>query len=278
MSTELFTETAMSVECTELAPLAVTGEPVAPLAETPDERTVALPTGQSVRTVIIDNDAFFRNGIARVLASTSCQVVANCAGLHELSAGTVCDAQLIILGLDEYSVGEHSHDAREKLNWLRQVNPKIQIIVLGPYIKAEKLLQFVKGGVSCYLAKIGLSPLMLIKSVGLVLLGAAVFTGEFCDRVLKPESSIGGDDLLSIGATPASDDEGRGNQRRLSDRERVILSLLMKGAANRDIALHLGISEPTVKIHVKNLLIKIGVRNRTQAAMWALKSKMREAS
>ena len=56
----------------------------------------------------------------------------------------------------------------------------------------------------------------------------------------------------------------------LSDREKTILSCLMNGTSNKSIAKSLSITETTVKAHVKGLLRKLGVTNRTQAAIWAL--------
>jgi DNA-binding CsgD family transcriptional regulator len=54
----------------------------------------------------------------------------------------------------------------------------------------------------------------------------------------------------------------------LSAREKTILSLIMGGSTNQEIATALDIAYPTVKTHIHNLLTKIGVRNRAQAAMW----------
>jgi two-component system nitrate/nitrite response regulator NarL len=59
---------------------------------------------------------------------------------------------------------------------------------------------------------------------------------------------------------------------RLSDKEHLILRHLTQGASNKLIARDLHIAEATVKVHVKAILRKIGVRNRTQAAMWAVKN------
>ncbi|MBV9826442.1 MAG: winged helix-turn-helix transcriptional regulator [Alphaproteobacteria bacterium] len=56
----------------------------------------------------------------------------------------------------------------------------------------------------------------------------------------------------------------------MTKRERLILSYLIRGASNKHIAKELGISDSTVKVHVKNILRKIRVENRTQAAWWAL--------
>jgi two-component system nitrate/nitrite response regulator NarL len=57
---------------------------------------------------------------------------------------------------------------------------------------------------------------------------------------------------------------------RLSNRELMVLKQLTQGASNKHIARDLNIAEATVKVHIRNLLHKIGVKNRTQAAMWAM--------
>jgi two-component system, NarL family, nitrate/nitrite response regulator NarL len=69
-------------------------------------------------------------------------------------------------------------------------------------------------------------------------------------------------------ARPPSED--RSNDSRPSPREKEILSHLMAGHSNKLIARHLGITEATVKVHLKHVLRKIRVENRTQAAIWAL--------
>jgi DNA-binding NarL/FixJ family response regulator len=71
---------------------------------------------------------------------------------------------------------------------------------------------------------------------------------------------------------PASDAPQTDNVGRLSNREQTILKQLTQGASNKQIARELNIAEATVKVHVKSLLRKIHVSNRTQAAMWAIQS------
>jgi DNA-binding NarL/FixJ family response regulator len=63
----------------------------------------------------------------------------------------------------------------------------------------------------------------------------------------------------------------RDNLHGLSSREKVVLVRLTDGRSNKEIARDLDLAEATVKIHVKSLLRKIGVKNRTQAAMWAIR-------
>jgi len=69
---------------------------------------------------------------------------------------------------------------------------------------------------------------------------------------------------------PSPGTEPRSGGDRLSPREREVLAHLLEGHANKLIARHLGITEATVKAHLKNLLHKIRADNRTQAAVWAL--------
>ena len=98
-----------------------------------------------------------------------------------------------------------------------------------------------------------MAPEALIQSLQLVTLGEKVFPTNLATMLLDmnapgPQHSIGG----------------------LSPREQEILQALVTGASNKLIAIRLGITEATVKVHLKTLLRKIDVNNRTQAAIWAM--------
>ncbi|MBD0316775.1 MAG: response regulator transcription factor [Nitrospiraceae bacterium] len=97
------------------------------------------------------------------------------------------------------------------------------------------------------------SPEALIQSLQLIMLGEKVFPTNLASMLLgmntiSPQHSI----------------------RGLSPREQEILQALVTGASNKTIAIRLGITEATVKVHLKTLLRKIDVNNRTQAAIWAM--------
>jgi two-component system, NarL family, nitrate/nitrite response regulator NarL len=102
----------------------------------------------------------------------------------------------------------------------------------------------------------GLSADAFVQSLRLIGAGERVFP-----RGLGPRPKL---------ATPSSGSGARSDGNRLSPREREVLSHLLAGHANKVIARHLGTSEATVKVHLKNLLRKINVDNRTQAAIWAV--------
>jgi two-component system nitrate/nitrite response regulator NarL len=102
-----------------------------------------------------------------------------------------------------------------------------------------------------------LSAAAFVRSLRLICSGERVFPRELILQS-KPRTSLHETSL------PRSDAD------RLSPREREILSHLTEGHSNKGIARILGITEATVKVHLKSLLRKIKVENRTQAAIWAL--------
>jgi two-component system, NarL family, nitrate/nitrite response regulator NarL len=101
-----------------------------------------------------------------------------------------------------------------------------------------------------------LSAEAFLRSLRLICAGERVFPRDLAPGCRLPAPSLG------------SEVQSDGN--RLSPREREVLSHLLAGRANKVIARQLGTSEATVKVHLKNLLRKIKVGNRTQAAIWAL--------
>ena len=101
-----------------------------------------------------------------------------------------------------------------------------------------------------------LSAEAFLRSLRLICAGERVFPRDLAPGCKLPAPSFGS--------------EAQSDGNRLSPREREVLSHLLAGRANKVIARQLGTSEATVKVHLKNLLRKIKVGNRTQAAIWAL--------
>jgi two-component system, NarL family, nitrate/nitrite response regulator NarL len=95
-----------------------------------------------------------------------------------------------------------------------------------------------------------------VRSLRLICAGERIFP-----RDLAPGRRLPAPSLCS---------EARSDGNRLSPREREVLAHLLEGHANKVIAWHLGMSTATVKVHLKNVLRKIKVDNRTQAAIWAM--------
>jgi two-component system nitrate/nitrite response regulator NarL len=152
------------------------------------------------------------------------------------------------------------------------------VVIFSDQFDLEELLIALASGVDCYLLKDEISPDILLKSLDLVLLGETIvprgFTQLLRNQVrLQQEALSPGNYLetrLEHPPPECSVEAPRaGDIARLSNREQMILLHLTQGASNKHIARELKISEATVKTHVKALLHKISVRNRTQAAVWA---------
>jgi two-component system nitrate/nitrite response regulator NarL len=140
---------------------------------------------------------------------------------------------------------------------------RARIVVLTETIQVNRLADALSAGVDGYLLK-NMSAEALHQSLRLVLLGEKVFPTDLVH-------------LLTNGRIMARSDAGQvGHVNGLSDRETQILGCLLDGAQNKQIAHELKISDGTVKVHLKAILKKIHVQNRTQAAIWALAHGMKQ--
>ena len=139
------------------------------------------------------------------------------------------------------------------LHRLRDAYPDARIVVLASDLTVDALREAMNAGADGFLMK-EVSPEALLQSLELVMLGEKVFPTNLAAMLLD----------LTSAPTPLN------SLRGLSSREQEILQPLVTGASNKLIAIRLGITEATVKVHLKTLLRKIDVNNRTQAAIWAM--------
>jgi two-component system nitrate/nitrite response regulator NarL len=196
-------------------------------------------------TILIEPNRLFREGIKHLLAGSPFRLTSEYASIEQAVAANVQSCKLVIV---DYPV-----DANETLADLRAGFPNSRIVVLASELSAERLRAAMGAGADGYLLK-DVSPEALIQSLQLVVIGEKVFPTNLASLLLTQIS------------TPAP----QGSWRGLSAREREILQHLVMGASNKLIANRLGITEATVKVHLKTLLRKIDVNNRTQAAIWAM--------
>jgi two-component system nitrate/nitrite response regulator NarL len=107
---------------------------------------------------------------------------------------------------------------------------------------------------------------VLIKSLELVMMGERILPGALVRSMLSQVALTADNDQDRPMAEPLPFDPG---MHKLSSREAEILRCIMQGEPNKVIARKLDVAEATIKVHVKAILRKIGVANRTQAAIWA---------
>lgn len=130
-----------------------------------------------------------------------------------------------------------------------------RVIVLTSFLDDDRLMPAIEAGAAGYLLK-NVEPAELARAVRAAHAGEAMLDPTVAARLVQ-----------TIAARPRSPES---DHERLTRREREVLALIAHGRSNKRIAVELGISEKTVKTHVGHVLAKLGVTDRTQAALLAV--------
>lgn len=205
--------------------------------------------------LVIAKSVLLRQGLKHVLDSDILSVIGEEAS--PLTALNFLQSSGQQVDLIIYNQEENSSEELADLKMIVDPRPQSIVVVLAAGANALSLEKAIELRVRGYLPNT-ISPEALNLVVQLLLLGENLFTagwdiaGEFGQFPYEPSENV--------------DD----SQVRLSPREDAILDLLGAGEPNKVIARKLNIAEATVKVHVKSVLRKIDVGNRTQAAVWAI--------
>ena len=215
---------------------------------------------QLVTTILVDSNHLFREGLRHILSTTPFRATRVVSTIDELSQHSVQVARtaLFLFGAKDRATAVSGIDR------IKAMNPTARIVVLRDQYDQEGAVLLLRRGANGYLLK-QISCDALIKALDLVMLGVSILAANHH----ASDSDDARVDVSPDIAPPASVIEIAPEFRRLSDRETGILQSLMRGDANKKIGRELGITEATVKVHIRAILRKIRVRNRTQAAVWA---------
>ena len=210
-----------------------------------------------ISLVIVDDHVLVRQGIRAFLEThTDLSIVGEAE--DAASATAVCaqhrpNVALVDLVMPGGGITA-THD-------IRAVSPDTQVVLLTSFDDAQQILAAVQAGaISC-----------LLKDIDADSLADTVRKAARGEAVLHPRVAGHLMEALRRGALPAAQ-----MLETLSTREREVLSLMAEGLSNQQIADQLGIGEKTVKTHVSNVLAKLGVGDRTQAAVFAWKAGMKK--
>ncbi|WP_195904213.1 LuxR C-terminal-related transcriptional regulator [Microvirga lotononidis] len=213
-----------------------------------------------------------REGLRHVLSSTRFRLHSENLTRGEVSLDPL-DQESPLLFIIDASL--YPSDLADGIWSLKQRYGQARIVVLSDSFNLEGMKSAFQSGADGYcLASTGCEA--LIKYLDLVMLGEVVFpSAAFLSAISgSSDSADQPRDSSSIRMQPlpvSSMSEGHDSPiRTLSSREAEILQCLMQGAPNKVIARKLDVAEATVKVHIKAILRKIRVANRTQAAMWAV--------
>jgi two-component system nitrate/nitrite response regulator NarL len=204
------------------------------------------------RILIIDDHPLFRKGVSQLIAmAPHLQLVGEASsGEQGVAKARELDPDLILLDLHMKSM-----NGIETLKAIRDAGLDCRVVILTVSDNADDLVAAIRSGADGYLLK-DMEPEDLLAAIDQTLNGITVI-GERLNGLLAR----------------AIRDEATESQRDsapLTKREQEILDGLAHGRSNKLIARNLDITEATVKVHVKNLLKKLGFRSRLEAAVWAV--------
>ena len=207
-----------------------------------------------MRVLMIDDHALFRAGLAALLERRGIDVVASVGdGQEGLQLARELQPDVILLDMRMPGM-----DGIEVLRSLRESGNDTPVAVVTTSRDGMDLLKSLRGGAQAYLIK-DMEPDELIRALQDVTAGETVVAKELAGVLAR----------VVQGDTPAP---GKPDNQlaELTPREREILKHLAEGQSNKVIARNLGISDGTVKLHVKAILRKLGVHSRVEAAVMAV--------
>ncbi|MCK1655248.1 response regulator transcription factor [Bradyrhizobium sp. 149] len=222
-------------------------------------------TRQSCKVILIGRSILLREGISQILRAADFQIAASASSTDEITSTFQAHYKLLFVII--HSAGEL--DALKHIGFVREHYPDARVAIVSDHYRPDELISAYKAGASGYFVDVN-SCDAFIKSIELVTMGETVFPPAFLSFVL--DSGFDREPQLQPGIEEPSDLLVAAEEvaPHLSPRERAILAYLIEGNSNKCIARKIDIAEATVKVHVKAILRKIRVRNRTQAAIWGM--------
>jgi len=214
-----------------------------------------------VRVLVVDDQRLMRDGIASLLSiQEGIEVVGDAANGQEAVAQALALTPDVIL----MDVRMPVMDGVTATAQVRQALPTCQVIMLTTFDDEEYIVKALAAGASGYLLK-DIPVQDLAQAIQLVQHGIYQLEPSIVNKLMGALIAPG-----RLTATPPKVDPPPDLAAiDLSEREIEVLRLVARGATNREIATRLVISEGTVKNHVSNILSRLGLRDRTQAAMYA---------
>jgi DNA-binding NarL/FixJ family response regulator len=211
-----------------------------------------------IRVLVVDDHAVVREGLRTFLElQDGIEVVGEAAdGEQAVTQATELEPDVILMDLLMPGL-----DGIGAMRALRERSSPSRVIVLTSFLDDERLMPALRAGAAGYLLK-DVEPAELARAVRSACADEALIDPTVAARLLQTLSS----------EQPGA---ARDGIEQLTRREREVLELIALGHSNKRIALELGVAEKTVKTHVGHLLAKLGVSDRTQAALFAVAHGLR---
>jgi two-component system, NarL family, response regulator LiaR len=220
------------------------------------------PPPAVIRVLICDDHAIVRQGLQTFLElQDGIEIVGQAAdGEEAVSKAAAMRPDVVLMDLVMPRI-----DGIEAIRRIRAAQANAKIIVLTSFADDDKVFPAIKAGATGYLMK-DVAPNDLANAIRLASEGESILHPDVARRLI---SEVRGEN-----APPPT--EGAADLARLTERETEVLREIATGRSNKEIAQDLVLSEKTVKTHVSNILQKLGLADRTQAALFAVRHHLVE--
>jgi DNA-binding NarL/FixJ family response regulator len=228
---------------------------------------------QSFATILVGKSILLREGLAGILHSADFRILASVSCADDLLASELQQQQQLFIIVH---TGDDFAAAVEQIELFREQHPGGRIAIVADHHRLDELVSAFRAGANGYFVDV-MTCDAFIKSMELLMMGETIFPAalsfvldsegdDLCEEVDHLDEAVPCDE--SNQAILVTTDDAFAPQ--LSPREKSILRCLIEGDSNKCIARKIDIAEATVKVHVKAILRKIRVHNRTQAAIWGV--------
>ncbi|MBN1991982.1 MAG: response regulator transcription factor [Anaerolineae bacterium] len=213
-----------------------------------------------IKVLIVDDHAMVRQGLRTFLTlSEGIEVVGEAAnGLEAVEQVRQQQPDIVLMDLVMPQL-----DGIEATRRIRELSPETQVLALTSFIENEKVFAAIEAGALGYLLK-DVSPDDLVEAIKAAQRGEAQLHPEVTKKLMQQVTAKAKQQKTAPAKPGETDSED------LTERELEVLRLIATGLSNREIAQMLTIAEKTVKTHVSNILSKLHLADRTQAAIYAL--------
>lgn len=228
-----------------------------------------MPKRNSLASILVGQSSLLRDGVAKILSSANFRVSVSVSVSRTdrfLTSKTSPRNALFLL----FQTDDASNGMAEQISLIRKNHPDGRIAVIADRYRLDDLVSAFRAGANGYFIDVVACD-VFIKSIELVMMGETVLPPAFLSHILgphvNPTNHTSHHEQDSNAIFVAGDNA---IEPQLSPREKLIVRCLVEGDSNKSIARKMDIAEATVKVHVKAILRKIRVHNRTQAAIWGM--------
>ena len=223
---------------------------------------------RSFAVILVGKSILLREGLARILRAANFRILASVSSADDLRPSKAAPHHLPLYLI--VHTGDDFDIALEQIALFRNRRADARIAIVADHYRLNELTSAFRAGANGYFVNVITSD-KFIRSLELVMMGETIFPQAFLSFLIDANRPH----LVEASATVrnlepilvATEDA---TAPLLSPQEKVILRCLIEGDSNKYIARKIDITEATVKVHVKAILRKIRVQNRTQAAVWGI--------